>query len=71
MNKESNQSRIFRMISPAGFVNLFWEEIKICQKSEQPFNYQQIFDALNEEYRQSTGKYRYKNYETFKIIKGK
>lgn len=69
--QETNQSRIFRMISPIGFVNLFWEEIKSAQNNENPITHQQAFNKLNQEYYESTGKYRYKNFETFKTLKDK
>ena len=71
MQNETNQIRIFRMISPSGFVYLFWEEIKQSQSSNNPITHQQAFDNLNNEYFESTGKYRYKNFQSFKTLKDK
>ncbi len=68
---KTNQSRIFRMISPMGFVNLFWEELKLAQGIQAPITHQAAFDKLNNEYHASTGKFRYKNFETFKKLKDK
>ncbi|MEI7524561.1 MAG: hypothetical protein WCJ95_09540 [Mariniphaga sp.] len=68
---ETNQARVFRMISPSGFVNLFWEVLKDAQSIDQPITHQQAFDQLNNEYYEVTGRYRYKNFQTFKTLKDK
>ena len=54
-----------------GFVNLFWEELKLAQGIQAPITHQAAFDKLNNEYHASTGKFRYKNFETFKKLKDK
>ena len=69
--KELNQTRIFRMISPAGFINIFYEEIKAAQLLNKSITHEQEFEKINKEYYQSTGKYRYKNFQTFKALKDK
>lgn len=66
-----NESRIFRMISPGGFVNLFWEEIKAAAQSGKHITHEQAFEKINTEYFKSTGKYRYKNFASFKTLKDK
>ena len=66
---ETNPVRIFRMISPLGFVNLFWEEIKQAANLGKHITHEQAFDKLNSEYFESTGKFRYKNFQSFKNIK--
>lgn len=68
---EPNSARIFRMISPEGFINLFWEEIKAANSENKPITHQYAFDKLNNEYYSGTGKYRYKNFQTFKTLKDK
>lgn len=68
---ESSQLRIFRMISPSGFVNVFWEELKKAQSDNKPITHNQAFEIINTEYFKTTGKYRYKNFETFKKLKDK
>lgn len=62
-------TRIFRMISKEGFINIFWEEVKSYQKNGVPITHEEVFDLINEEYFQNTGVYRYKNYTTFKSTK--
>jgi hypothetical protein len=68
---ETDQARIFRMISPQGFTNLFWEEIKTAQSSGKHLTHEEAFDKLNEEYHQTTGKYRYKSFSSFKTLRDK
>jgi len=68
---EINQARIFRMISPSGFINIFYEEIKSAQARNKPISHEQAFELINTEYYRSTGKYRYKNFQTFKALKDK
>ena len=63
--------RIFRMIAPEGFVNLFWEEIKSAAAAGKYMRQEEAFEKINNEYHQSTGKYRYKNFASFKVIKDK
>ena len=68
---ETNHVRIFRMISPTGFVNLFWEEVKSASDGEKYITHEQAFDKLNCEYFAATGKYRYKNFQSFKSLRDK
>ena len=68
---EINTQRIFRMISPVGFINIFNDDIKLSVKRGEIKTHEQIFDRLNEEYHQATGKFRYKNFQSFKTIKYK
>ena len=68
---ENKEVRIFRMISASGFVNLFWEEIKNAAAIGKHISHEQAFDKINNEYFKSTGKYRYKNFASFKTLKDK
>lgn len=58
------QVRFTRMTTPEGFKHLFYETIK-----QQHCTHQQAFDQINDEYFTTAGKYRYKNYNSFKAVK--
>jgi len=69
--KENKEVRIYRMISAPGFVNLFWEEIKTAAATGKHITHEAAFEKINNEYFKSTGKYRYKNFASFKTLKDK
>ena len=68
---ENKEARIYRMISVSGFVNIFWEEIKAAATSGKHITHEAAFEKINNEYFKSTGKYRYKNFASFKTLKDK
>ena len=61
--------RIYRMISPDGFVALFWEEIRAAEKNGLHLTQREAFNQINDEYFNATNVYRYASFECFKKIK--
>lgn len=60
--------RIFKMIDKEGFIELFNQELKNANKNNLKLTQSDVFNQLNNEYYNYTGKYRYNNYESFKAI---
>lgn len=61
--------RIFKMIDPCGFIQLFEETIAIALKDGRRITHEEAFDKINKEYHSYTKLYRYSNFESFKRIK--
>lgn len=60
--------RIFKMIDPGGFVELFNLELKIACKKREKCTQMDAFNRLNDEYFAFTGKYRYNSFQSFKKV---
>jgi hypothetical protein len=61
-----NNPRPFQMITPQGFIKLFYQTVK-----EKQCKHAEAFELLNAEYEEFTGKKRYASYECFKVVKSK
>ena len=54
--------RILKMIERAGFIELFWEEVKLCPS----MTYEEVYERLEREYMCAIGARRYANYDSFR-----
>lgn len=59
--------RIFKMIDRCGFVECFNLELKKAYRNNEKLTHKEAFNRCNEEYFAYTGKFRYNDFESFKI----
>lgn len=57
---------VIRMLTREGFMELFWEKLRVAIKADPAARREDIFNELNEKYFKVIGCYRYSNYESFR-----
>lgn len=55
-----------RLVSDEGFIAVFWELLRQWRTEDPSVTQEQVFDALNAEYREVFGVDRFKSFDAFR-----
>ena len=57
---------IHRLVSDEGFIQVFWDTLRETRKTDPSVTPEQVYDALNAEYREAFGCDRFKSFDAFR-----
>lgn len=64
--RKSIDTRVYRMVTRKGFIELFWHTLRDRRKQDAAVTHEQVFQELNELYRQEFGEPRYRSFCAFR-----
>lgn len=70
MQKELDE-RAIRMLSRSGCIDLFWEELQRARAEDPAVTREEVFNRMNEHFKDVTGMFRYIDYESFRASMNK
>jgi hypothetical protein len=54
------------MMTKAGFINLFWGELRRMRKVDDKITHEQVYEMLESEYEREFGQRRYSSFKSFR-----
>lgn len=57
---------IHRLVTDDGFISEFWRRLNELRQTDPSTTHEQVFEILNEEYRQVFGEDRFKSFDAFR-----
>ena len=59
-------SKLIRMVTKAGFIEVFWEELQSKRRENCKVTEKAVFDEMNESFLAVFGEFRYSSYDSFR-----
>ena len=66
IKKVEVDSKIIRMFTRQGFIEVYWEELKAKRHENPEITAKQVFDELNEKFYSVFQEFRYSSYDSFR-----
>lgn len=57
---------IHRLVSEEGFIQVFWDTLRSWRMDDPDVTQEQVFEALNDEFKEVFGVYRFKSFDAFR-----
>lgn len=64
--KVSIDADIVRMFTRRGFIDLFWERLRLARENDPRITHEEIFNGMNFQWKGYTGELRFRSFESFR-----